>query len=40
MIDEIEALCKERALQAFNLDANEWHVNVHALSGTPANFAV
>jgi glycine hydroxymethyltransferase len=38
-IDEIEKLCKDRALKAFNLN-NDWHVNVQAYSGSPANFAV
>jgi glycine hydroxymethyltransferase len=39
-IDEIENLCKERALKAFGLDANVWGVNVQPYSGSPANFAV
>jgi glycine hydroxymethyltransferase len=38
--DEIENLCKERALEAFKLDPNEWHVNVQSYSGSPANFAI
>jgi len=39
-IDEIENICKERALKAFNLDPEFWGVNVQALSGTPANLSV
>merc|ERR1719238_673400 len=40
VIDKIEWLCKERALKAFSLDKDEWHVNVQPYSGSPANFAV
>ncbi|KAL6554105.1 Serine hydroxymethyltransferase 3, chloroplastic [Orobanche minor] len=36
-IDELEILCQERALAAFNLDGNKWGVNVQPLS---ANFEV
>ncbi|CAF3695001.1 unnamed protein product, partial [Rotaria sordida] len=39
-IDEIETLTQKRALEAFNLNSTEWGVNVQALSGVPANFAV
>ena len=39
-IDDIERLCKERALKAFNLSAESWSVNVQPYSGSPANFAV
>lgn len=39
-IDECERLCQSRALAAFGLDPAEWGVNVQALSGSPANFAV
>lgn len=39
-IDEIETLCKLRALKAFNLSNTEWHVNVQPYSGSPANLAV
>merc|ERR1712226_1444357 len=40
VIDKIENLCKERALQAFGLNEKEWGVNVQPYSGSPANFAV
>ena len=40
VIDEIETLCCFRALSAFKLDTNTWHVNVQPYSGSPANFAV
>lgn len=37
--DKLENLCIERAKRAFNLP-DDWHVNVQALSGSPANIAV
>lgn len=37
--DKLERLCIERAKKAFNLP-DDWHVNVQALSGSPANIAV
>jgi glycine hydroxymethyltransferase len=40
IIDKIERLCQSRALQAFNLSAEHWAVNVQPYSGSPANFAV
>uniref|UniRef100_A0A7S2VJR7 Serine hydroxymethyltransferase n=1 Tax=Zooxanthella nutricula TaxID=1333877 RepID=A0A7S2VJR7_9DINO len=40
VIDQIENLCKARALQAFGLDEKAWGVNVQPYSGSPANFAV
>ncbi len=39
-IDEIETLCKQRALEAYKLDKNKWDVNVQPYSGSPANMAV
>ena len=39
-IDQIEALCMERALRLYKLDPEEWGVNVQPYSGSPANFAV
>jgi glycine hydroxymethyltransferase len=39
-VDKIEDLCKQRALELFDLNPNEWHVNVQPLSGSPANIAV
>ncbi|RYO73892.1 hypothetical protein DL766_009246 [Monosporascus sp. MC13-8B] len=39
-IDEIELLCQKRALEAFNLDPEQWGVNVQTLSGSPANLQV
>lgn len=40
VIDKIELLCEQRALEAFGLDDDEWSVNVQPYSGSPANFAV
>ncbi|KAL4309208.1 hypothetical protein GQ457_01G027740 [Hibiscus cannabinus] len=39
-IDQIETLCRERALAAFHLDSEKWGVNVQPYSCTSANFAV
>lgn len=39
-IDQIENLCIERALKAFDLDSDKWGVNVQPYSCTSANFAV
>jgi len=39
-VDELENLCRNRALKAFNLDSAKWGVNVQPYSGSPANFAV
>jgi len=40
VIDKIELLCEDRALEAFDLDKDVWSVNVQPYSGSPANFAV
>merc|ERR1712045_697804 len=40
IIDQVENLCKERALAAFGLKEKDWGVNVQPYSGSPANFAV
>lgn len=39
-IDQIELLCKTRALQLYNLDPDRWSVNVQSYSGSTANFSV
>ena len=39
-IDQIEALVETRALQAFGLTEEDWHVNVQPVTGSIANFAV
>ncbi len=36
----MELLCQTRAMAVFGLDPALWGVNVQALSGSPANFAV
>ncbi|XP_047169385.1 serine hydroxymethyltransferase 4-like [Vigna umbellata] len=38
-IDQIENLCRSRALEASHLDPSWWGVNVQPYSGSPANFA-
>ncbi|KAI9636421.1 serine hydroxymethyltransferase [Dioszegia hungarica] len=38
-VDELENLCRDRALKAFNLDPKVWGVNVQPYSGSTANFA-
>ena len=40
IIDELESLCKSRALTAYKLDENKWGVNVQPYSGSSANMAV
>ncbi|KAB0793419.1 hypothetical protein PPYR_13039 [Photinus pyralis] len=40
VIDDIERLAQKRALEAFNLNPEEWGVNVQPYSGSPANIAV
>ena len=39
VIDEIENLCRNRALDAYKLDRNVWGVNVQPYSGSVANIA-
>jgi glycine hydroxymethyltransferase len=39
-VDQLEELTKSRALKLFRAPKSKWHVNVQALSGTPANMAV
>ncbi len=39
IVDDIEVLAQERARKVFHLNKN-WHVNVQAYSGSPANMAV
>jgi glycine hydroxymethyltransferase len=39
-IDQIENLCRDRALNVYGLDPAKWHANVQAYSGSPANMAV
>merc|ERR1712176_1063084 len=38
VIDKVENLCKQRALEAFGLDEKQWGVNVQPYSDSPANF--
>ena len=33
-VDELEVLCRKRALQAFHLDPLQWGVNVQPYSGS------
>lgn len=40
VIDKIESLCQQRALQAFHLDSNQWGCNVQPYSGSVANLGV
>ncbi len=40
IIDEIEELCRKRALKLFKLKSSDWAVNVQPYSGSPANLAV
>ncbi len=39
-VDQIENLCRERALKLFRLSPKKWSVNVQPYSGSPANLAV
>ena len=40
VVDKVERLCQQRALEAYRLDPDQWGVNVQPYSGSPANFAV
>jgi len=40
VVDKIELLCQQRALDAYKLDPAKWGCNVQPYSGSPANFAV
>jgi glycine hydroxymethyltransferase len=40
VIDQIETICRERALKLFGLNDKKWSVNVQAHSGSPANLAI
>ena len=40
IIDKVEQLCIDRALALFKLKKSDWHANVQALSGSPANLAI
>jgi len=40
VVDKIELLCQQRALDTYHLDPQEWGCNVQPYSGSPANFAV
>jgi len=39
-VDELENLCRTRALKLFHCSPAHWHVNVQPYSGSPANLAV
>lgn len=40
IVDKVENLAIARALKLFKLNADNWHVNTQALSGSPANLSV
>jgi len=40
LINKIESLSQQRALEAFNLDPEKWGVNMQSLSGAPANLVI
>lgn len=40
IIDQMELLCQERALQLYDLDPTKWGVNVQSIAGTQANSQV
>jgi len=37
-VDQMELLCQKRALELFNLDPEQWGVNVQLYSGSPGNY--
>lgn len=39
-VDQVEELCRQRALKLFSLKPTEWGVNVQPYSGSPANLAI
>lgn len=39
VVDQVENLCRERALKAFHLESDKWGCNVQPYSGSTANFA-
>ena len=39
IVDKVETLCQQRALDVYRLDPAKWGVNVQPYSGSPANFA-
>jgi len=39
-VNELENLCRARALKLFRCSPKQWHVNVQPYSGSPANLAV
>lgn len=40
VVDKVENLCRDRALQAYGLDPKQWGVNVQPYSGSSANWAL
>lgn len=40
IVDEVENKTKDLAIKVFGLNSNDWHVNVQAYSGSPANFEI
>eukprot|EP00668_Euglena_longa_P028904 GGOE01036238.1.p1 GENE.GGOE01036238.1~~GGOE01036238.1.p1 ORF type:complete len:486 (+),score=102.19 GGOE01036238.1:125-1459(+) len=40
VVDKVENLCRNRALQAYRLDPKKWGVNVQPYSGSSANWAL
>jgi glycine hydroxymethyltransferase len=40
IVDQIETIAMNRALEAFSLDPTKWGVNLQGLSGSPANLAI